>query len=112
MNQLNIADQTAIEMMPGFWGKLIHTDQVSLAYWDIRPGAELPLHSHVHEQTVNMLVGEFEMTIGGETQLLRAGDVVVIPSNVPHSGRATDQPCQILDVFSPTREDYRAKFGG
>jgi quercetin dioxygenase-like cupin family protein len=55
MKQLNLAEKAATEMMPGFWGKLIHTDQVTLAYWDIHPGAELPLHAHVHEQTVNMV---------------------------------------------------------
>jgi quercetin dioxygenase-like cupin family protein len=111
MHPTHLDDREPAEVMPHFWGKFVHTEHATLAYWDIYPGAELPLHSHPHEQTVNLLVGEFELTVDGQTHLLRAGDVLVIPGNVPHSGRATSAPCRILDVFCPVREDYRAKFG-
>ena len=53
-----------------------------------------------------MLEGEFEITVGGNPLSLKPGDVVVIPGNVPHSGRAISK-CRILDVFSPARDDYR-----
>jgi quercetin dioxygenase-like cupin family protein len=107
MNVYNITSMPAREFMPGFWGRMIHTQHATLAYWEIAGNSVLPLHSHPHEQTVNMLEGEFEMTIGGETRVLKAGEVVVIPGNVPHEGRGTGQPCKILDVFCPAREDYQ-----
>ncbi len=107
MNAYSIAALPAKEFIPGFWGRMIHTEHATLAYWEIAADSILPLHSHPHEQTVNMLEGEFEITIGGQTRVLKAGEVVVIPGNVPHSGRATGQPCKILDVFCPRREDYR-----
>lgn len=94
------------EIMPGFSGKLLHTDRMTLAYWEITTGAELPLHDHPHEQVVNMLSGEFELTLAGKTHHLREGEVLVIPSGVPHSGKALTD-CRILDVFQPVREDYR-----
>jgi quercetin dioxygenase-like cupin family protein len=111
MEPINLHDLPARELMPGFWGKLLHTEQITLGLWELTPGAVLPEHAHPHEQTTHLLAGEFEMTIGGQTQHLRAGDVVVIPGQVPHSGRAAFGPCKILDVFSPVREDYREKWG-
>ncbi len=76
------------------------------AYWSIEKGAELPEHSHTHEQVVNILEGKFEMTVGGELKIIEPGDIIVIPSNIPHTGRALTK-CRILDVFSPVREDMK-----
>lgn len=94
------------EVMPGFAAKMIHTAQTTHAYWQITKGAALPEHAHVHEQVLNLLEGEFELVLAGVPHRLMAGDVLVIPSNVPHSGTAITD-CRILDVFSPVREDYR-----
>jgi quercetin dioxygenase-like cupin family protein len=79
---------------------------MTLAYWEIDAGAALPAHSHPHEQVVNPVWGELELTMGEETRVIRPGDVVVIPPDVPHSGRAVTD-CRIIDVFHPVREDYR-----
>ena len=49
---------------------------------------------------------KFELTLEGETKIMKAGDVAVIAGNVPHSGRAIAD-CKLLDVFSPVREVYR-----
>ena len=78
---------------------------MTVAYWNIKAGAQLPVHSHVHEQIVNMLAGEFELTVDGDPLRLVAGDVVVLKSDVKHAGRAITD-CRILDVFQPVREDY------
>lgn len=94
------------EIVTGFNGKFIHSENMTLAYWDIEEAASLPEHSHPHEQVVNMLEGEFEITVGGNPLSLKPGDVVVIPGNVPHFGRAITK-CRILDVFQPVREDYQ-----
>lgn len=79
---------------------------MTFVYWDIDAGAILPLHQHPQEQVAHMLLGEFELMIGSETKTMQAGMVAVIPGNTPHTGRAITA-CQILDVFYPTREDYR-----
>jgi len=63
-------------------------------------------HAHHHEQVVNMLEGEFELVVDGTPHRLKPGDVLAIPGNAPHSGRAITR-CRILDVFWPIREDYR-----
>jgi quercetin dioxygenase-like cupin family protein len=47
-----------------------------------------------------------ELTVGDETYRMIPGQIVTIPSDVPHSGRAITD-CEIMDVFCPVREDYK-----
>ena len=80
---------------------------MTFVYWTIEPGAVFPRHAHPHEQVVNLIEGEFELTIDDETRVLGPRSVAIIPSNTMHSGKALT-PCRILDVFHPIREDYRS----
>lgn len=95
------------EVVPGYKGKFIHSENMTLAYWNITAGSPLPEHAHPHEQVVNVLEGTLELTLEGETHSLTPGTVVIIPSNVPHSGRAATD-CRVIDVFYPVREEYRS----
>jgi quercetin dioxygenase-like cupin family protein len=93
------------ETLPGFRGKFLHSDNMTFVLWEIDSGAELPAHSHPHEQTAHILEGSFELTIDDETKVAHAGNVAFIPSNAVHSGKALSS-CRIMDVFYPRREDY------
>lgn len=106
MDKLELNDLPAVEKMPGFKGKFIHTDTMTLAYWTIAEGSILPTHHHHHEQVINMMEGELELILDGVTHRLTAGDILVIPSNRPHGGKAITE-VKVLDVFHPVREDYR-----
>ncbi|MGD2144965.1 MAG: cupin domain-containing protein [Anaerolineae bacterium] len=94
------------ELIPGADVGFVHTENMTLAYWDFDPGVPLPEHSHTHEQVTNIIEGVFELTVGGETRQLEAGSVVVIPPNATHCGRSVTE-CRVIDVFYPVREDYR-----
>lgn len=96
-----------VELLPGIEGHLIHTEGLTIGYFDIKKGAVLPAHAHVHEQVTNLLEGEFEMTVAGETKILKAGSLATIPSNAEHSGKALTD-CKVIDVFNPVREDYKS----
>lgn len=102
-----LSSLSPFEISKGFNARMIHTDNLTLAYVDIDDGADLAEHSHANEQVVNMLEGRFELTVSGVPHILEAGDVFAIPPNVPHSGRALTK-CRILDVFNPVREDFRS----
>jgi quercetin dioxygenase-like cupin family protein len=104
MQHLN--DIPVKEFFPGFFGKMVHGDSSTLAFWDVRKGSTLPEHKHVHEQITYIAEGELEMTIGGSKYQLTTGSVHVIPSNVPHSALAITD-CKIIDSFAPARDDYR-----
>lgn len=106
MNKIDLQDIPAKELVPGFHGKFVHTENMTIVWWDVEAGALLPEHGHMHEQVSHLTEGEFEMTVDGETQLLKPGSAVVIPSNARHSGKAVTN-CRIIDVFCPVREDYR-----
>ena len=92
--------------MPGYHGKMVHGETLTWAFWEVEKDAVVPEHHHVHEQIMHVLEGEFEFTLDGKTQTYLPGDVVVIPSNTPHGGKALT-PCKLMDVFSPVREEYR-----
>ena len=105
-DRYEVASLEARELVPGHHGRFVHSEHTTHVYWQIGAGAQLPEHSHPHEQIVNMLEGTYELTVDGEAHRLNAGDVLVIPGGATHSGTAhTD--CRILDVFSPVREEYR-----
>jgi quercetin dioxygenase-like cupin family protein len=94
------------EPVPGFHVRFVHTDNMTLAYWDIEEGALLPDHSHPHEQVANVMEGKLQLIVDGEENILTPGQVFVIPSNVAHGGKALTA-CKVIDVFYPVREDYR-----
>lgn len=106
MSFINISEIQAKEIAPGFFGKFLHSPTMSIAYWEAKQGAEIPIHQHVHEMIVNVIEGELELTVGEETRVLRFGEVAFIPGLVPHKAKALTD-CKIIDVFHPVREDYR-----
>ena len=79
---------------------------LSFVYFE--PGGVVPPHSHPHEQMGVALEGSFELTIGGETRVVREGDIWHIAPNVVHSARAMGEKAAALDIFVPPREDYAA----
>lgn len=94
------------EIIKGFNGRFFHTNNFTIAFWEIEEGSLLPVHSHIHEQTTQVIEGKLEMLIDGITTVLEPGMIANIPSNVIHSGKALTN-CKVTDVFSPTREDYK-----
>ncbi len=105
MQFVNLKELREKELVPGFKVRFVHSDNMTFAYWTIKAGSSLPGHSHLHEQVVNMIEGEFELTIDGEAKILKAEEVAVIPPHATHSGKSVTD-CRIIDVFYPIREDY------
>jgi quercetin dioxygenase-like cupin family protein len=103
---MNLKTLPSKEIMPGYHGKMVHGDQITWAFWTVDQGAEVPEHHHPHEQIMHVVSGEFEFTMNGKTKIYTSGAIVCIPSNNPHSGKALTA-CSLMDVFSPTRDEYR-----
>ena len=95
-----------IEPVPGCRMRTPHGENLMLSYLEMDDGAEVPLHSHPHEQGGILLKGQVELQIGDETRLCQAGELFIIPPNVPHRALAVNGPATVLDIFSPVREDY------
>ena len=94
------------EIIKGFNGRFFHTNSFTIAFWEIEEGSVLPEHSHIHEQSTQVIEGKLELVIGGVSKVLKPGMIANIPSNVVHSGKALVN-CKVTDVFSPVREDYK-----
>jgi quercetin dioxygenase-like cupin family protein len=106
MEARTLANLPEKEVFPGYTGKFIHTDHMTIAHWRILANHPLPAHSHAHEQVVHVVEGVFELVVNGTPHRLEAGMVFYIPSNVPHSGVGITD-CRIIDSFCPVREDYK-----
>ena len=104
------AEQAEREVIPGFHGRFIHSEQMTFALWRIDKGAVLPPHAHHHEQVVHVFSGELEIAVEGVAHRCTPGTVLVIPANARHEGRAVSE-VSVMDVFAPVREDYRSGAG-
>lgn len=106
MTRYRLEEIEQTEPVPGYRLRAVHGEHMTVAYWEIAPGAAMPEHSHPQEQVATLLEGEFELTVGGDTRAMRAGSVVVIAPAVVHSGRAITA-CRIVDAFHPPRDEWR-----
>ena len=103
---LNLATIPSKEIMPGLHGKLIHTEKMSIVFWEVENGASVNEHSHLNEQVMHVIDGQFEFTLDGYTKVYNPGDIVIIAPHKSHSGKALTS-CKLMDVFSPVREAYK-----
>ena len=84
---------------------LVYGDRTLMAEFRLEHGADLPRHSHPHEQTGYLVSGEIELSIGDETHQVKPGDSWCIAGGVEHKATALEDSVAI-EVFSPVREDY------
>jgi len=88
--------------------RLVTGERGMLAEVLLDRGAVVPKHSHDNEQFTYILEGALRFWLGedGETELVvRAGEVLHIPSGVPHKAEALEDTVD-LDVFCPPRQDW------
>ena len=106
MNKIDLNKIEEKEIVPGYFVRFVHSENMTIAYWNVKSGASLPSHSHPHEQICTVLEGEFELTVDNTPHLLKQNNAFVIPSGTPHSGKAVTN-CKLTDTFYPVREDYK-----
>jgi quercetin dioxygenase-like cupin family protein len=71
----------------------------------LQKGCLVPVHRHVNEQVTYILEGALKFTIEGREIVVRAGEVLTIPPNMPHAAEAILDTVD-LDVFNPPRADW------
>lgn len=82
-----------------------YDDKIMLVIADFKDGGVGQLHNHHHSQVTYVESGEFEMTIGDDIRIIKAGDSYYIPPMVMH-GCTCIKAGRLIDVFSPAREDF------
>jgi quercetin dioxygenase-like cupin family protein len=88
--------------------EMVVGEKIMLARVLMKKGAHVPLHQHHNEQVTYILEGALKFNIGGKEIVVRAGEVLCIPSNMPHEAWALEDSID-LDVFDPPREDWLNK---
>jgi quercetin dioxygenase-like cupin family protein len=91
--------------------KIVAGQREMLAQIYLKRGALVPIHSHDSEQMTYVLQGSIRFLVGGEEIIVREGEVLHIPSHVPHQAEALEDTFE-LDVFSPIRADWNDEFAG
>ncbi len=76
-----------------------------LARLILRAGCVVPLHSHENEQITYILEGALKFALQGKDIVVHAGEILIIPANVPHSAEALEDTMD-LDLFCPPRADW------
>jgi len=93
---------------PLFQRQLIVGQEVMLARVLLKKGCVVPLHSHVNEQLTYILEGALKFWIDDREIVVRAGQVLTIPPNMPHQAEALEDTVD-LDIFHPPRADWLNK---
>lgn len=93
------------ELNPLLYRQLIVGQQVMLARILLKKGCVVPWHSHVNEQLSSIFEGALKFWIDRREIVVRAGEVLVIPPNMPHKAEALEDTLAI-DTFHPPREDW------
>jgi quercetin dioxygenase-like cupin family protein len=94
----------------GLTRKLITSERMMIAHVYFDKGDDVPRHAHENEQITYILEGALKFALGanGEREVIvRAGEVLVIPSGLPHSALALEDTLDV-DVFNPPRQDWLA----
>ena len=93
-----------VQHLPGWYGLYFYSTNMTFAHYDFKQGSSIHEHFHPQEEVYEVIEGELELTIDGEKQIVQAGIVGIVPSNIRHSVRAlTDGRAIIVDY--PTRLD-------
>ena len=95
------------QIFPGVEIYTTSCEKMMISLVEMEPGAVVEEHSHPHEQMGLLLEGEATFTIGGETRVVRAGEMWRIPGGVTHKVVNGDRPGRAIDIFHPIREDYQ-----
>jgi len=82
-----------------------HGTNSTFVKWTVKKGAVIPLHHHPNEQITWFTEGRAEVYSQGRRYLVTAGDILIIPPNVPHEFRFVEDTIDI-DIFAPGRQDW------
>ena len=103
-------DLDSHHLSPTVARRAIMAERFTLARFELEAGALIAKHAHEHEQVTYVEAGRLRLWVGEDDEQLHelaAGDVLHIPSTLPHRVEAIEAT-RVMDVFCPRREDWLA----
>ena len=101
-------DLKAVENPAGiFRTTMAYTNESMLCHFNMKKGAEIPLHHHRATQNGYVVSGAIEFLIGDGTRSFRAeaGSGYAFGADEPHGARVIED-AEVIEVFSPMRPEY------
>jgi len=98
-------DITEEQINPLIARRFITAERLTLARFELKRGSVVPQHAHENEQVSYIVNGALKFIVDGRDVVVRAGEVLQIPPNVPHAAEAIEDTLAI-DVFTPVRQDW------
>jgi quercetin dioxygenase-like cupin family protein len=105
LQHIRLQDMPVEHLNPLIDRQFVAGERSMLARIILRKGSIVPLHSHDNEQITYVLDGALKFVIEGKELIVRSGEILVIPSHVPHSAEALEDTVD-LDIFCPPRADW------
>jgi len=106
------SDAIVRQLAEGLTAHIYPGDQAMISVVTVAPGAEGSMHDHPEEQWGLCLEGSGIRYQGGEEVAFLKGDFWRTPGGVPHTMRAGEDGCRVLDIFAPPRDEYRKPGSG
>lgn len=105
MPLVDSSELPSLERLPGWTGRVFHSENMTFAYWDIAEDA-VPLHEHRHpqEEVWHVVEGKLALTIDGVEHIASPGCAAIVPPDTPHSARALSA-CRAIVVDYPIRDE-------
>ena len=107
MSYFLLKDMEAKKPAEGVRIRVIPGERMTMAFFQLEPGTKIPEHAHPHEQMGTVLKGSIELVIGEEKRVVKQGCAYRVPPNVVHGGRCLETSAEVLETFSPPREDLQ-----
>ena|SRR5579871_2193270 len=102
---LNTGELRVTERLPGWFGRYFHSASMTFAHYEFRRDATIHEHFHPEEEVYEVIEGELELTIDGETRIAKPGVVAIVPANARHSVKALSDGRAII-VDHPARPEF------
>jgi quercetin dioxygenase-like cupin family protein len=105
LQHIRLKDIPVEHLNPLIDRQFVYGEKSMLARLILRAGCVVPTHSHENEQITYILEGALKFTLEGKEHVVSAGEILVIPANVPHGAEALEDTVD-LDIFCPPRADW------
>lgn len=93
--------------VPGARQWAVALEKSMLTYFEVDPGCRFDMHAHESEQITMVLEGALFFDLQDKTIEVKRGEVIAIPSNLPHAVFTQNEPAKAVDAWSPVMEKYR-----
>ena len=104
---INKKDITPVEKPDNiFRCTLAYNDDVMLCHFEMKKGAKIPLHDHIHTQIGYVIKGALNFITEKGKMPVKAGDSYVFNSNEKHGAEVLENS-EVIEVFAPCREEYK-----